>query len=234
MSPAHPVWLITGAGTGLGRAMALAAADRGAQVVLAGRSRRRLTDTANAIADLRADRDNAVPEPAVLPLDLAGAGMDDYAEVAGLLDAQFGRLDVLMHAAVAFTGLTPLHDLDPKDMAVILHVNVTAPWLLTRALLPLLARDRSAVAWVDDEHARQAEAFWGAYGMSKAALLRMQQTWAAELDATSGVRMVRIAPPPMRTALRRLAFPAEDMTALARPSDVAPGICDHIDAALTA
>lgn len=235
MTTTAPVWLVTGAGTGLGRATALAAARRGAHVVLSGRSRRRLTDTANAIADLTAEASGGidVPEPAVLPMDLAGAGMDDYSHVADMLDTQYGRLDAIVHAAVAFTGLTPLHELPPQDMAIIMHVNVTAPWLLTRALLPLLSRQPSAVCWIDDAHARNAEAFWGAYGMSKTALARMQQTWAAELDATTPVRMIRFAPPAMRTALRRLAFPAEDMTALARPSQVAETLCDTVDGALS-
>jgi len=197
-----PVWLITGAGSGLGRATALAAARQGARVVVAGRSRRRLEDTAVAIAD-----DGGV-EPAVLPLNLAGASIDDYEQVTQMLTTQFGRLDVLVHCAAQFTGLTPLHELKPTDMATIMHVNVTAPWLLTRSLLGLLAARQSAVVWIDDADARRSNAFWGAYGLSKAALWKMQDTWAQELDATSSIRMLSFSPPPMFTALRRLAFPA--------------------------
>ena len=151
-----PVWLITGAGSGLGRATALAAARQGARVIVAGRSRRRLEDTAEAIAD-----DGGV-EPAVLPLNLAGASIDDYEQVTHMLTTQFGRLDVLVHCAAQFTGLTPLHELKPTDMATIMHVNVTAPWLLTRSLLGLLAARQSAVVWIDDADARRSNAFWGA------------------------------------------------------------------------
>ncbi|MEN8820811.1 MAG: SDR family NAD(P)-dependent oxidoreductase [Abyssibacter sp.] len=217
-----PVWLITGAGSGLGRATALQAAQSGARVVLAGRSRRRLEDTANAIADC------CDAEPAVLPLNLAGAGMDDYAEVATLLDESLGRLDVIAHCAAQFTGLTPLHELKPEDMATILHVNVTAPWLLTRALLPLLGRQPSAVLWLDDADARRSNAFWGAYGLSKAALHKLQDSWQQELEATSTVRMRLFAPPPMFTALRRLAFPALEPSDLASPEDVARELTGYV------
>ena len=147
-------------------------------------------------------------EPAVLPLNLAGASIDDYEQVTQMLTTQFGRLDVLVHCAAQFTGLTPLHELKPTDMATIMHVNVTAPWLLTRSLLGLLAARQSAVVWIDDADARRSNAFWGAYGLSKAALWKMQDTWAQELDATSSIRMLSFSPPPMFTALRRLAFPA--------------------------
>jgi len=222
-----PVWLITGAGSGLGRATAIAAARAGARVVVAGRSRRRLEDTAEAIADV------SEIHAAVLPLNLAGAGIDDYDQVATLLDTEFGRLDVLIHCAAQFTGLTPLHELKPQDMATTLHVNVTAPWLMTRSLLPLLSARRSAVVWMDDADARRSNAFWGAYGMSKCALWKLQDSWAQELDATSSVRMLGFAPPPMWTALRRLAFPALAPDQLESPERVAADLIRFVQDSLT-
>lgn len=221
-----PVWLITGAGSGLGRATAIQAASRGVRVVLAGRSRRRLEDAATAVAD------QSAMEPAVLPMNLAGATMDDYAQVASMLEESMGRLDAVIHCAAQFTGLTPLHELKPEDMATILHVNVTAPWLLTRALLPLLNRQPSTVIWVDDADARRSNAFWGAYGLSKAALHKLQDSWAQELDATSTVRMRLFGPPPMFTALRRLAFPALEPSDLAAPDQVADQLAHFVQETL--
>lgn len=225
-SNTSPVWLITGAGSGLGRATALLAASQGVRVVLSGRSRRRLEDTANAIADLQ------TAEPAVLPLNLAGAGMDDYEQIAELLTNSVGRLDAVIHCAAQFTGLTPLHEIKPEDMATILHVNVTAPWLMTRALLPLLSERSSAVIWLDDADARRSNAFWGAYGMSKSALHKLQDSWAQELDAVSTVRMRLFAPPPMFTALRRLAFPALEPSDLESPDKVAQQLVEFIQQTL--
>ena len=91
-----------------------------------------------------------------------------------------------------------------------MHVNVSAPFALTQACLPLLAKaPDSAVVFVLDDPELLARAHWGAYGASKAALERMAGILHQENDRGS-VRVQCLLPGPMRTALRREAYFGED------------------------
>lgn len=197
------VVLITGAHGGLGSAAALACARAGAQVVLLGRRLARL----NAIYDQIA---GSGPEPALYPLDLEGASPKDYAQMADRIGAECGRLDGVLHCAAAFPGLTALEHTEDVDFARLLHVNLTAQWMLSRACLPWLRRaEDAALVFVLDDLERVGKAFWGAYGIAqhgRAALVRML---AAEME-NSPVRVSALQPGPMRTALRARAFFAED------------------------
>jgi NAD(P)-dependent dehydrogenase (short-subunit alcohol dehydrogenase family) len=201
------VILVTGAHGGLGRAASMACARAGATVVLLGRKTPKLNRVYDAIA--RED-DGALPEPLNLPIDLAGAGPDDFADLANRLEAQLGRLDGLLHCAAEFRGLTPLEHTDPAAFARSLHVNLTARWWLTQACLPLLRRaDDGAVVFVVDDPVRTAHAYWGAYGLSQQALATMVGILDAEL-ASSAVRVSGLQPGPMRTPLRAQAYVEAD------------------------
>ena len=95
------VVLVTGAHGGLGSEAALACAQAGATVVLLGRRVPKLGRMYDRITA-------AGGEAALYPMDLEGASPDDYAELAARIDAAFGRLDGVLHAAAHFSGLTPL------------------------------------------------------------------------------------------------------------------------------
>lgn len=200
------VVLVTGATGGLGRASALACADAGATVVLCGRKVRPL----EVVYDEIVERGGA--QPAIFPIDLAGANPDDYTMLADAVGTQLGRLDGIIHAAVHFAGLTPVTMEDDDKWLRDLHVNVTAPLWLTRACMPLLqAADDSAVVFVLDDPQRMASAHWAGYGVSKAALQQMVSILHDEND--DGVLRVHcLLPAPMRTALRRLAWFGENLT----------------------
>lgn len=193
------VILVSGAYGGLGRAAALACAEAGARLVLLGRKVPRLTRVHDAIAA-------AGGEAAMYPLDLEGAGADDYAELAARVGDAYGRLDGLLHCAAEFRGLTPLEHTDPAVFARALHVNLTARWWLTQACLPWLRRaGDSAVVFVLDDPVRSAQAFWGGYGVAQAGLEAAVPMLAAELAATP-VRVCGLRPGPMRTPLRAQAY----------------------------
>src|SRR5690606_39078305 len=100
------------------------------------------------------------------PLDLEGASPDDYAQTVGRIESELGRLDGVLHCAADFAGLTPLEHTDPAAFARALHVNLTAPWWLSQACLPLLSKapDAALVFTVDDP-ARVGKAFWGGCGV---------------------------------------------------------------------
>ena len=157
--------------------------------------------------------------PLLYPLDLEGAAPDDYAELARRIEAELGRLDGLLHCAAEFSGLTPLEHTDPAAFARALHVNLTAPWWLTQACLPLLRQcGGCAVVFVLDDPARVGQAYWGGYGVAQHGLAALVGMLHAEL-ANSAVRVSGLRPGPMRTALRAEAYVEE---AIARRVDPAP------------
>ena len=216
---AERVVLITGAAGGLGRACALACARAGATVLLAGRKRRALEAVYDEVATLP-----CAPEAVIQPLDLLGATPAEYESLAELVGSVLGRLDGIVHAAARFDGLTPLAMQQPKDWVESLHVNVTAPFLLTQAMLPLLqARADSAVVFVLDDPERMARAHWGAYGTSKSALQNLASILHQETEGSS-LRVHALLPAPMRTALRRTAWFGEDAGAIATPESAADAV----------
>ena len=213
------VILVSGAHGGLGSAAATACARAGATVVLLGRKLPKLNRVYDAVAQAGA-------EPLLYPLDLEGATPDDYAELADRLHAELGHLDGVLHCAVEFKGLTPLEHTDPAAFARVMHVNLTAPWWLSQACLPLLrqAQDAALVFALDDLE-RVGQPYWGAYGIAQHGLAAMVGMLHAEL-ASSSVRVSALQPGPMRTGLRSRAY-ADDNDLQAREA------ADYADACVT-
>ena len=198
------VILVTGAAGGLGSATSMAAARAGATVVLLGRKVRPLEQLYDAI-----ERE-VLAQPAIFPLDLEGACADDFAALADAIASQCGRLDGIVHAAARFDGLTPLAHVAPDTFLRTLHANFAAPWLLTRACLPLLQqREDAAVVFVLENPTEVAKPYRGAYGLAKSALPALVAMLHAETDRTP-LRIHGIRPHPMATRLRARAYFAED------------------------
>ena len=212
------VVLVTGASGGLGGAVALAAAQAGATVVLTGRRQHALEQCSDRIVAAGG------VVPVIHPLDLETATPSDYAALAEALARDLGRLDGLVHAAAEFTGLTPLALHRPDHWLRTLHANVSAPFALTQACLPLLAAaPDSALVFVLDDPERLARAHWGAYGVSKAALERLVEILHQEHDQ-GAMRVHAVLPAPMRTALRREAYFGEDSLRQPLPDATAAAI----------
>lgn len=193
--------LVTGAGAGLGRATALACARAGATLVLLGRTVAKLEKVYDEI------KAAGGADPAIYPLNLAGASWNDYEQLAETLGREFGKLHGLAHCAAHFKSFGPLEAAEPKDWLEALQVNVTAPFALTRHCLPLLADSGEAsVVFVSDACGRRGKAYAGAYGVSKFAVEGLMQTWAQELEGAGRVRVNSLDPGPMDTALRRKGY----------------------------
>lgn len=221
---ADRVVLVTGAHGGLGSAAALACAHAGATVVLLGRKVPRLNRLYDTLAA-------AGPEPLLYPLDLEGATPDDYAELAERIAKELGRLDGVLHCAADFPGLTPLLQTDPAAFARAIHVNLTAPWWLSQACLPLLSQSAdAALVFALDDPARVGQAYWGGYGVAQHGLASLVGMLHAEL-ANSTVRVSGLRPGPMRTPLRARAFVEENDRSSRDPSAYAPACVTLLSAA---
>lgn len=214
--------LITGAGDGLGAALARGAASAGAEVILLGRTVRKLEAVDDAIRAL------GERQPAIYPLDLEGATPDDYAALAERIDSACGRLDAVVHSAAMLGPQTPIEHYPALEWARVLQVNLTAPMLLTQAVLPLLRRSPGARVLFLGEQRRSA--YWGAYGVSKAGLCTLGAILADELEAEGRVHVEQVDPGPMATGLRAAAFPGALPDEVSPPEAVVPAVLARLDA----
>lgn len=207
--------LVTGAGDGIGRAVAKACAVHGATVILLGRTIAKLEKVYDEIESAH------LPQPAIYPMNLEGATPKDYDELALTLEKEFGRLDGLIHNAAMLGTLTPLDSYDVETWYKVMQVNVNGTFLLTQACMGLLNQAKDAsVVFVSDRVGRRGHAYWGAYGVSKFALEGMMQILADETEVNTAIRANSIDPGAVRTALRNHAYPAEDKEQLRSPEDV--------------
>ena len=202
------VIMVTGAGSGIGRAVALALAAAGAEVILLGRTVRKLEAVHAEIAALA--KESGGPEASIVPLDLERALAADYEAVAAAVEKRYGRLDGLLHNAALLGALTPIEQYDVPMFMRVMHVNVTAAFVLTQHLLPLLRASKdAAVLFTSSGVGKRGRAYWGAYSISKFAVEGFTQVLAHELEGTSNVRVNIIDPGKVRTAMRRQAYPSE-------------------------
>jgi NAD(P)-dependent dehydrogenase (short-subunit alcohol dehydrogenase family) len=209
------VIMVTGAGAGIGRALAHRAASLGATVILHGRTVRRLEGLYDEICAA------GHPEPAIFPLDLARAAGEDYDRLSGAIEEQFGRLDGLVQNAGILGSRTPIAHHDVAEWQRVLHVNLTAPFILCRCLLPLLLKSEDAsVIFTSSGVGRTGKAYWGAYAVSKFGIEGLNQVLAEELANKPAIRVNAVNPGATRTAMRAAAYPAEDPLQLKTPEEI--------------
>lgn len=209
------VILVTGAGDGIGRAVSLALASQGATVALLGRTQRKLEAVYDEIVTA------GHPTPALLPFNLETAAAETYGALFDALDAEFGRLDGLAHIAGILGTRSPIEHYDVPTWCKTLHVNLTAPFILTRTVMPLLRRsDDASVVFTSSAVGREGRAYWGAYAASKFGVEGLMQVLASELSDTTRIRANSVDPGAVKTYLRLQAYPAEDRSLLPEPASI--------------
>ena len=209
------VILVTGAGSGIGRAAALAYAAHGATLILSGRVVSRLESAHDEILE------QGGAQPAIAPLNLTRAEADDYFALRDQVQAHYGRLDGLLHNAGILGTRTPLEQYDMNTWAEVMHVNVTAALALTQVLMPQLnASGDASVIFTSSGVGRVGRAYWGAYAVSKFATEGLMQVLADETSGAGRLRVNCINPGSTRTAMRANAYPAEDPLTLPEPDSI--------------
>jgi NAD(P)-dependent dehydrogenase (short-subunit alcohol dehydrogenase family) len=209
------VIVITGAGGGLGSALAIASARLGARVVLSGRTVRKLEAVYDEIIAGGGNR------PSIAPLDLERADASQYAALADAVRNEYGRVDGLVHCAGLLGELAPIEHYDVVTWMRVMHVNVNASFILTRTLLPLLRlSDDGSVIFTTSGVSIKGRAYWGAYAVSKFAVEGLMQVLADEVDTTTAIRVNSVNPGKMRTPMRARAYPGEDPETVPLPSEV--------------
>lgn len=195
-------YLIVGATGAIGEAAARAINAAGGQCVLLGRK----VDALEALADaLEADGG----EPLLYPLDLEGASVDDYNQLADTLSAECAPLKGVVLSAYAGGTLRPFAQLDPERWARETQVNLHAPTLLLRSLWPLLQQSvPSRVLFAQDDLNTVSGANWVHHSVLQWARFGLMQNLAAEGRAAQ-VQVAGFCPGPRRSNLRACLFGGE-------------------------
>ncbi|MCU1716524.1 YciK family oxidoreductase [Pseudomonas sp. 5P_3.1_Bac2] len=211
------VILITGAGRGIGAAAAKAYAAHGATVLLLGKTEENLSRVYDAIEAA------GHPQAAVIPFNLETALPHQYDELAAMIEAEFGKLDGLLHNASIIGPRTPLEQLSGDNFMRVMQVNVNAMFMLTSTMLPLLKLSADAsVVFTSSSVGRKGRAYWGAYAVSKFATEGLMQVMADEVDEISQVRANSVNPGATQTDMRAQAYPGENPANNPLPAEIMP------------
>ncbi len=214
---ADRIVLVTGAGSGIGRACSLNLLAHGASVVMLSRDQGKLES-------LYDEAEQSWPGRSFIqPVDLGRAGAEDFGVIAASLEKQFPTLDGLVHNAAVLGPRTPIEFYPEQQWREVMQVNVNAAFLLTRSLLPLLAKSADArVLFTASSVGREGRAWWGAYAVSKFAVEGLMQTLAAEVGTTTSIRVNSLNPGGTRTAMRAAAYPGENPDTMPTPESLMP------------
>jgi NAD(P)-dependent dehydrogenase (short-subunit alcohol dehydrogenase family) len=210
--------LVTGGTSGIGRAVAVKLASRGAHVIVTGRDKRR-GDEVIAGIDAQGGRARFI-----------AADLANFDDVRRLAEAA-ADVDVLVNNAGAFPG-GPTEQTTQEDFDLVFDVNVKAPFYLTAAIAPrMAARGGGAIISISTMAATIGMSGLAAYGASKAAIEALTKSWTAEYGP-QGVRVNVVAPGPTRTpasAAMGEMFDALTATVPARrgadPDEIAAVVC---------
>lgn len=211
--------VVTGAGSGIGRATALMLAERGARVIACDIDQDRLADLAGAMPGIETLVGNvALPDMPDAVMEMAGT------------------VDILINNAGIMDGFLPAHEVDDGTWDKVLAVNTTGPMRLIRAVLPgMMAANRGAIVNIGSEAGLRGSAAGIAYGASKAALHSMTQHIAVAYGP-QGIRCNAVAPGATRTNIEA-PFNSEMLAArlgpmmqvniprMAEPEELAAAIC---------
>jgi len=209
--------LLTGAANGIGRAVTLALAEHGATVLMLDKKARYLEKLFDQICD------RGWAEPIILPIDLMEITPESATTVAQAVQDDFGRLDGLLHNAAELGSPSPMDQYDMQYWNAVMQTNLHAPYLLTRALLPLLKQEyHTNILFTSADVGREPLAYWGAYSIAYAGIEAQMTIWAEELENVSNIKVNSIDPGPVRTSLRRRSHPGESQETLASPQSITP------------
>ncbi|MCK5918782.1 MAG: SDR family NAD(P)-dependent oxidoreductase [Cocleimonas sp.] len=207
------VILVTGAANGIGRAISLAYARYGATIVLLGKTIKPLENIYDEIIEAGG------VEPAIYPLNMEGANVHDYQEMAKTIEKELGRLDGVVLNAGWLPAFVPFKEYEIELYSKTMTVNLHANFLITQSCLPLLEKAKDA-AIISSSHVSN-KAYNGAFGMAKAGMEAMMDIVADEYDRDEGfIRVNSIDSGPLKTQMRRLNYPLEEIETLAEPDAI--------------
>src|SRR3990172_2460676 len=204
--------LITGAGGGIGKAIAKAYVEEGALVIICGRNEDSLKDACKVIS--------SYGEIEYVKADIIKK--DDIKRLANRVAEKWSRLDILVNNASILGIRASILDYPEDIWEEVINVNLNGQFFVIKAVLPfLLKTNNGSIINVSSSVGRRGKALWGAYSASKFGLEGLTQVLADELSS-SNVRVNSVNPGGTRTEMRARAYPGEDPMTLPTPEDIVP------------
>ncbi len=205
--------LVTGASRGIGAATAMALAAAGAHVILVARKVKALEGVEDAIHA-------AGGTSTIAPVDLTEP--DAVSRLATAIAGRWQTLDIMVLAAAYLPELTPASQMEPKQFNQALLTNVVATQALIAGFDPLLRRAKAGrIIGLTSSVSASPRPYWGAYSATKAAFENLLETYAAEVERLSPLRVAIVDPGATRTEMRARAYPGEDPQSVKAPEVVA-------------
>ena len=193
------VVMITGTSRGLGRALTLACAEEGANLVITSRN----ADSLDPVVD---EAEDAGVEVLAIPADVSRS--THVEKLVGEAVKRFGKIDVLINNAGLLGPRVPIEEYPEDEWRKVLEANLTGPFLLTKATIPHVPEGGSIIN-VTSGVSIEGRPRWGAYSVSKFGVEGLTQILAAELEER-GIYVNSVDPGGMRTEMRAVAYPGED------------------------
>ena len=209
------IFLVTGAGDGIGRSAAISYASEGATVILLGKTKAKLEKVYDEIEE------HGYPIPSISLINLLKADVNDYQELVDNLLIEFNQLDGLLLNAAILGERTPIEQYDVQKWVETIHINLTSQFILVKTLLPALKKSQDAsVVFTTSGVGKIGKAFWGAYSVSKFGVEGLCQILSEEFDNDSSIRFNCINPGAVRTKMRKAAYPLEKQENLLAPEEI--------------
>lgn len=202
------VVMITGASQGLGKALTLACAEEGANLVISSRK-------AGSLDPVAEEAEGSGVKVLAIPGDVSRSTHVEMLVEAAL--ERFGRIDVLVNNAGLLGPRVPIEEYPEDEWRKVLEANLTGPFLVARAVVPYMPEGGSIVN-VTSGVSIEGRPRWGAYSVSKFGVEGLTQILAAELEER-GIRVNSVDPGGMRTQMRAAAYPDEDPNTLVTPEE---------------
>lgn len=210
--------LITGATNGIGRELAITCLNKGSNILALGKNKKKLEELYTF-----AEKQNLSNSLSLVPFNLAGATPENYMELAQNIAEQYGTLDGLVHNAAIQGQKTEIIHYDILKWYETIQVNLNAPFLLTKALLPLLKLSKqSCIIFTTANEGIHGKAYQGAYGASKAAIKNFMETLSAECESYTNININAINPSKVYSRIYTQNFPATDPRLVSSTKDIMP------------
>ena len=208
--------LITGATDGIGNTLAIEFSKLGANIILLGRDSSKLDTVYDQL-----EHSYESQKHLILEVDLALLNNESAHEIARVINDEYEALDGIINNAAILGTMTTLKDYELSRWDEVININLRAPFLLSRTLIPALEDSRMPrIIFTSSGVADVGRAFWGAYSVSKFGLKGLAEIFANELETTSSIKVFNFDPGATQTKMRASARPAEDPNTLKTPNEL--------------
>jgi NAD(P)-dependent dehydrogenase (short-subunit alcohol dehydrogenase family) len=164
------------------------------------------------------------------PFNLCAASLDDYEDLQKDIQIHSGRIDTLILNAGILGMLSPIEHYSLDKWFQVLQVNLNSKFLLIKSMLPLLKLSaKPKIVFILDQQLTHTRANWGAYSVANAACINLAQILRAEYENYLDIEIQEIYVPATNTDLRNKAYPAEDISQLKSPEQVARKIMQELE-----